>query len=141
MFRILYVSRNLIPAATSEAEIERILAVARRRNAERDVTGALLFSEDAFAQALEGPQEAVSGIFDLIQMDARHADVVVLEAGMVAAREFAEWRMAYSGRIDDTAARYATLLGRGPGADAGQGVLRMLGSVVSRLAGSTRAAA
>ena len=134
MFRILYVSRNLIAAPEAEAEIQRILAVARQRNAALDVTGALLFSEDAFAQALEGPMAAVTEIFDLIQLDARHTDIVVLEAGPAPERSFAEWSMAYAGRTADVSARYAALLGRGPGGTAGQGVLGLLRGVVARLA-------
>jgi FAD-dependent sensor of blue light len=111
MFRIIYVSRNLIPEAEADAEVERILATARRRNAALGVTGALLFGEDAFAQALEGPTAAVEEVFEAIQADPRHAEVVVLEAGPVAAREFGDWQMAWAGRTAEAGARFAALAG------------------------------
>ncbi|MBX9701630.1 MAG: BLUF domain-containing protein [Acetobacteraceae bacterium] len=135
-------SRNLVPAHAADVEIAHILAGARRRNAEHDVTGALLFSEDAFAQVLEGPVAAVSTIFNIIQMDPRHAEVVVLQAGPIAEREFAEWRMAYAGRTDDARARYGALAGAGPSPGAGADVLRLLHAAVGRLgSGSARIAA
>ncbi len=54
LLRVVYVSRSLLPETAAEAELERILARARRGNAALGITGALLFSEDCFAQALEG---------------------------------------------------------------------------------------
>jgi hypothetical protein len=136
MFRIIYVSRNLVPPAEAEAEVQRILAACRRHNAACDVTGALLFTEDAFAQALEGPMAAVGEVFDRIQMDPRHDEVVVLEAGAAPARAFGEWRMAYAGRTLDASARYAALLGHGPAGAAAEGVLRLLHGVVARAEGT-----
>ncbi|WP_158295618.1 BLUF domain-containing protein [Crenalkalicoccus roseus] len=97
LFRVIYISRNLIPPSATEAEIGRILEASRRRNAALGVTGALLFSEGAFAQVLEGPLASVEEVFETIQADPRHREVVVLEAGRVPERAFPEWHMAYVG--------------------------------------------
>jgi hypothetical protein len=141
VFRIVYVSRNLIAdQEEADAGLERVLAAARARNAALGVTGALLFSEDAFAQVLEGPVEAVTEVFDLIQTDARHDGVVVLHSGPVAARGFGAWSMAYAGRVDDAGARYRALLGAGPGADSARGVVEMLRAVLDRQAAAGRGA-
>ena len=101
LFRLVYASRSLVPEAQVRAELPRILGAARRRNAAQDITGALLFSADGFVQVLEGPMAAVAATFERIQCDPRHADVVVLEAGPVPARDFAGWSMAYAGRHPD----------------------------------------
>ncbi len=101
LFRLVYASRSLVPQAAAAAEIPRILQAARHRNAAQHITGALLFSADAFVQVLEGPLPAVERCFERIQCDPRHADVVVLEAAEVPAREFDGWAMAFAGHRPD----------------------------------------
>jgi hypothetical protein len=101
LFRLVYASRSLVPEDGVPVELPRILDAARRRNAAQGITGALLFSADGFVQVLEGPVAAVERTFERIQCDPRHAEVVVLEAGMAATRDFAGWSMAYAGRRPD----------------------------------------
>ena len=137
LFRVVYVSRSLLPEPAAEVELERILAQARRGNAALGITGALLFSGDCFAQALEGPPSSVEAVFEAIQRDPRHADVVVLEAAPVAAREFGAWSMAYAGRSREVEARFAALAASGPveaAVTAGR-VLGLLRAVVDRSVG------
>ncbi|TCZ57789.1 BLUF domain-containing protein [Roseicella aquatilis] len=98
VFRLAYASRSLLPEATVAEEMVRLLEHARRNNAAAGITGALLFTEDAFVQVLEGTMEAVEVTFERIQCDPRHAEVVVLEAAVAPARDFAGWSMAYAGR-------------------------------------------
>ncbi len=95
--KVVYCSRNLIEgdAATRDAEISQILETARKNNSQVNVTGALLFSTDHFAQVLEGPQQAVEAIFERIQHDSRHGDVTILESLTSEQRDFSEWSMAY----------------------------------------------
>ena len=134
LFRVVYASRSLLPEPAAEAELERILARARRGNAALGITGALLFSEDCFAQALEGPPETVEAVFEAIQCDPRHTEVV-LEAVPVSAREFGAWSMAYAGRRRDAEARFAALAGADAGEAAAAGrVLDLLRGVVNRSA-------
>ncbi len=136
LFRVVYVSRSLLPEPAAEAELERILARSRRGNAALGITGALLFSEDCFAQALEGPPETVEAVFEAIQRDPRHTEVVVLEAAPVPAREFGAWSMAYAGRCRKAGARFAALAEAGTGeaaqAAAAGRVLDLLRGVVGR---------
>ncbi|HEY0418543.1 MAG TPA: BLUF domain-containing protein, partial [Acetobacteraceae bacterium] len=91
----------LVPEHRVPVELPRILDAARRWNLAQGITGALLFSADGFVQVLEGPMAAVERTFERIQCDPRHADVVVLEAGTLPARDFAGWSMAYAGRRPD----------------------------------------
>lgn len=94
-----YISKNTIQgdAARVEAEIADILAIARRRNRDLNVTGALLYSGGYFCQVLEGEREVLEDLFESIQMDGRHGEVTVLHFEPIAERSFAEWAMALAG--------------------------------------------
>lgn len=94
-----YFSRNAIDgsADTVRAQIAQILASARRKNAERGVTGALLFSDGCFAQVLEGRREDIEDVFETIQCDPRHNDVTILHLHEVDRRSFGAWSMAFGG--------------------------------------------
>lgn len=93
----LYLSvSNLVDGAHSAA-IDDILSVARRRNADLHVTGALIFSGSRFAQLIEGPPGNVALLRAAIERDSRHRDIHTLEAAPVQCRQFADWSLAYSG--------------------------------------------
>jgi len=77
------------------AQLESILAVARKNNLPASVTGLLLFHEGSFFQVLEGPKDAVSRIFSAIERDTRHSGVIVLETKTGNARAFPNWAMGY----------------------------------------------
>jgi len=110
LVRLVYISRNLASPAESMATVLDILAAARRRNPAMGVTGALLFSEDCFAQSLEGPMAAVEALFEHIQMDERHDQVVLLEAGPISQRDFGDWSMGFAGHRTDAALRFEALV-------------------------------
>lgn len=96
--QIVYCSRNRIEGSAQEVDsaISSILVGARSKNKSADVSGALLFNGAAFAQVLEGPLSAVEEIFEAIQCDPRHTEVVVLHNGESSARCFSDWSMAYA---------------------------------------------
>ncbi len=97
-YRIVYCSRNNIEGSPEEvkAKIGSLLLISRRNNALSGITGALLFNGDAFAQLLEGPQEAVEKAFERIRWDPRHSDIVIMEQSNNAERYFSQWAMAYA---------------------------------------------
>jgi hypothetical protein len=97
--RLVYCSRNEIQGSSSEVidEIRKVLLSARANNAREGVSGALLFNEGLFAQVLEGPLQSVERIFEKIQQDPRHSDVIVLECEPARSRIFAAWSMAFAG--------------------------------------------
>ncbi len=107
IYRLAYCSRNALPADTDmEGELRRILDVARPNNARLGITGALLFSRGCFAQILEGPYAAVERVFEAIQHDERHRDVVALQFEAVGERGFGAWSMAYVGTMAEGDRRY-----------------------------------
>lgn len=73
-----------------------LLVQCRKRNSALGVTGHLLYTEEIFVQCLEGPPEAVEALWQSIQRDDRHHDLVLLSRGPVSERRFADWSMAFS---------------------------------------------
>jgi len=111
IYRIVYMSRNEVLGSAEEIEqsIAGILETSRRNNRECDVGGVLMFNNGGFLQVLEGPLESVTKTFERVQCDSRHSDVVVLEAGEVAERAFADWAMAFVGTDSHDTARYGLI--------------------------------
>jgi hypothetical protein len=94
---LLYASVSALAAGEEDHEIKRIVAVSRRRNAEREVTGALISNRGRFAQILEGPADAVDEIMASIFRDQRHQQVTVIEVVQARRRRFPGWSLCYSG--------------------------------------------
>jgi hypothetical protein len=92
LMRVLYVS--VIAPGLLAADIQRLVASARRRNRQLDLTGALLICNGHFVQALEGREEAVASMMRSIAQDPRHSDLLVKEQAPITLRMFADWDMA-----------------------------------------------
>ena len=109
--RLVYYSRNRMTGDPDQLSgaINAILAISRTNNAVAAVTGALMFNAGCFAQVLEGPQQAVEGVFERIQQDERHGDVSLLAFEPVERRAFETWSMGFVGASVADAARYGTL--------------------------------
>ncbi len=97
LYVVVYRSHSLVPALRAELELAHILRAARAKNTALGITGALMFYGGWFAQALEGPQDAVTALFERIARDPRHDGIEVLRQGRVVARAFERWAMAYVG--------------------------------------------
>lgn len=93
----MYISTATIPRADAAQVIDAIVAISRGRNAALEVTGALIFSGDMFAQIIEGPAEAIAELRASITRDVRHREILTVADGEQDRREFADWSLAYSG--------------------------------------------
>jgi hypothetical protein len=92
MKRIKYASRYSKPL--DEQQLEDLGQQAAAKNAGLEVTGVLMASGGLFYQVIEGPAEAVDGIFAAIAGDERHTDVLVLDVeDGVTSRLFPDWSM------------------------------------------------
>lgn len=115
-----------------------ILETSRKNNAAVDITGALLFNGEAFAQVLEGPRDAVDVAFAKIRFDERHSDVVILEEAFHPERHFSNWSMAYADASSFQSMTGAEIdldaVSRNPHGFAAQ-ILQMLRGVVSARTG------
>jgi hypothetical protein len=108
LYRLVYLSRNKIrgDGNTLQKEISQILRSARENNSEVEITGALMFTSDYFAQVLEGPYDNVQKLFDRIEEDDRHSDMVMIDFSAVDDRRFAESAMAYVGEEENLEDRF-----------------------------------
>jgi len=98
LLRLAYVSRSALPGNLKSREaIADILTSARRNNKATGVTGALLVTDAAFAQVLEGEQAAVEATYKRITLDRRHHDIVLLLREPISERQFPQWAMAHIG--------------------------------------------
>ena len=91
LVRLLYASRA--KANMTQEVIDQILAVSRKENPSKGITGLLCHSGDIFMQVLEGGREAVSQLYARIAADPRHDDVVLLVYEEITERRFAGWTM------------------------------------------------
>lgn len=98
MKRLLYVSRSRLAPETAAAEVDAIVAVARRKNSALGITGGLIWTGQAFAQVLEGEAAVVDALMATIAADPRHTDVRIVSQVTVDRRAVPDWSMAYSGR-------------------------------------------
>jgi len=97
LYQLIYLSRARPCPAEQRARImSDILAVSTRRNERARVTGALLFCDGWYLQALEGNRYDVEAIYDSISKDERHDSIRLLRASPAPAREFAQWSMCGS---------------------------------------------
>ena len=93
LYHLGYVSTEAVKF--SEEALVALLSEARNANADRDVTGLLLYREGSFYQVLEGSESAVMATFHDIEGDPRHKEVRILFNGETDAREFADWQMGF----------------------------------------------
>lgn len=96
-----YASRARRPF--DEAELEDLLKTARRNNSQLGLTGLLVFGGDTFLQVVEGPDDAVDGMFHRICADQRH-ELIIQSSRRVDACSFPEWQMGFR-RLDDAQMR------------------------------------
>ena len=91
MIRLLYFSQAV--ATVTNADLEEILATSRRKNKERDITGALVTGGGVFLQILEGPEQSVLSLYLEILQDSRHYDVEIMRVTPIINRLFEDWSM------------------------------------------------
>ena len=94
--------------AFSRSELSVLLINARRKNAQRGITGILLYSDGSFFQVLEGERDNVDMLFKIISGDERHNNVTVIIRESIAKRAFGDWTMGYS---DFTAEEADSIIG------------------------------
>ncbi len=102
LYNLAYISKSTLQGSPEavKAEIADILRAARRNNPALGVTGALLYSGGYFCQVIEGEAPVLEELFETIQMDRRHGQVVVLHFEPIESRGFSDWAMALAGVED-----------------------------------------
>jgi hypothetical protein len=94
IYNVVYCSHAT--AGVDDTEVQRIIATARRRNHEHDITGLLVFGSGIFFQWLEGPRDNVTALMSRLRADPRHRNVIELsETEEVRERLFPDWDMEF----------------------------------------------
>ena len=87
-------------ASPSPADLGSLVAKARERNRQLDVTGMLLYEDGAFLQTLEGPPEKLDALWTSIKQDSRHDHIELLSEHVAPARLFSDWDLLLHTRLD-----------------------------------------
>jgi hypothetical protein len=94
MFSMTYTSEG--QHAFDEPELAYLLQRSREWNQGHGLSGLLLYKAGSFMQAIEGDEKTVLKTFRRrIKRDSRHANIRVLNAGEISARQFPDWTMGY----------------------------------------------
>ncbi|WOI52536.1 BLUF domain-containing protein [Parvularcula sp. LCG005] len=101
MKRLIYVSSA---SSTIElSDLESILEVSQKRNAEKGVTGVLLYNGLNFLQVLEGEAAAVDELYKMIARDDQHSGVVTIYLEEIPHQAFDGWSMKVRmGSVDES---------------------------------------
>ena len=102
MLSLIYVSTSI--ELLNDEELLDILKVSRENNTSGDITGMLLYKGGNFMQVLEGPDDAVTGIYEKIKKDPRHKGVSIISREQIQTRQFPSWEMAFQ-NLDNPAVK------------------------------------
>lgn len=91
LLRIVYASSAVRPLGPGD--LGQIVRTSRTNNAAVDVTGALLYHDGSFMQALEGPPAAVEAVYGRVEADPRHRGILTLLRERTETRAFPTWSM------------------------------------------------
>ena len=94
LYEVLYVS--VLAPGVPVNTVAAIASHARAANAQRGITGLLVFDGHCFCQQMEGMQKHVLSTMARIDQDPRHVQVSVVHQGPLAARRFSDFSLAFS---------------------------------------------
>ncbi len=107
--RLIYISENQIDPSRGSlvGQLGSILSASNRNNRRDGITGALVFDDKWFLQALEGEKRAIWKTFERIAADERHTGTLLIEMMDVKERVFGNWWMGLATRTPATASTFA----------------------------------
>ncbi|NOU60890.1 BLUF domain-containing protein [Marinifilum caeruleilacunae] len=93
LIHIVYVSFSRFKL--SELELDQLLAEIRPKNLANGVTGLLLYNDEIFIQVIEGEQDTINSLYDRLEKDRRHTNIVKILEEEIKQRSFPDWSMGY----------------------------------------------
>jgi hypothetical protein len=99
MIQISYLSQASAPMSADQ--LIALLMQCRTNNAERGLTGMLLYGNGTFLQVLEGEDAVVDRLVDTIAADPRHVGMRLLGRRTIERRQYADWSMGFERITDD----------------------------------------
>ena len=99
LYTFVYCSRAT--DGVDDAEVNRLIEAARRRNLTRGITGLLVFGSGVFFQWIEGPAAEMRKLMASLHADPRHHDIVSLDQSEEnRERLYPNWQMERVGADD-----------------------------------------
>lgn len=93
VYYLVYLSSSI--GLFDEAELKSILSISRENNSKKDITGILLYHEGNILQVLEGDEERVKQLYEIIEKDKRHHGIITMADGFADVRSFPDWSMGF----------------------------------------------
>jgi hypothetical protein len=95
LIRLTYRSENALSVSGTRVFVHYhdIVSTARRRNAQHNVTGFLMFDRSRYHQILEGEPATVDWLYARIREDKRHSNIELLDRAEISERGFPDWSM------------------------------------------------
>lgn len=93
MHHLIYLSQATRPLSVKA--LTCLLEQARQVNARQHLTGALVYGNKRFIQLLEGEQATLEQAYARISRDPRHQHLCKVANYPIAARQFADWPLAF----------------------------------------------
>ena len=92
MYRLIYLStsNNL-----NDHDLTNLLVKSQKSNRLNNISGILIHKNGEFIQVLEGEKKAVLDLFDVIEKDSRHKNVIAFDKKEVSERYFSGYFMAF----------------------------------------------
>ncbi len=89
-----YIIYQSIPSSEVTQEVvDQITKESINWNTPRNITGILLYHDGKFLQYIEGDEDEVVKVFELIRKDSRHHTIEQKVVGYTKERVFSEWSM------------------------------------------------
>jgi len=93
MIKLIYASSAVYPF--SEDELLSLLETAHENNAKRNITGMLVYGNGDFLQVIEGEEDQINTLFEIIKQDHRHTDITLIAKTHITQRTFTDWKMGF----------------------------------------------
>lgn len=93
MIELIYYS--IASTSLSKEDVYNILEVSQKNNLQKNITGCMLYYNDAFIQILEGDAEAIEVLYSKIEADQRHYNIRQVYRDEKKERLFKDWSMAF----------------------------------------------
>lgn len=93
LISLVYVSYAACPMG--QPELLALLAEARRKNEANQITGMLLYRDGYFIQAVEGEPETIKTLYEKLQRDPRHRNLLIIDRNIIQERAFSDWSMGF----------------------------------------------
>lgn len=93
MHLIVYSSQYISTGSDINTVLSSISTVAKKYNLEFSITGLLFFHNGCFVQIIEGPQQSLEGLMEVLENDIRHENIIRLIDEPIEERSYSDWNM------------------------------------------------